>query len=222
MFVLALSLAAADVVVAKTQVGDVGAEVDCADSPPWMVKSHAATHHPTLMQLSPFFHCSLVEELGMCQDEVLNSLCPLSCGSCTAEVNQISKANRRRMFFHSHAPRPQPPSLPLPPPLPPNPPFSPAPDGFQFIASAPELRTLLEAARGTGSVVKAFVPGGDYLLDGSPFAVDGFNLTLVSDALNATLDAKRRSRHFDVTAGSSLELRGIHLIGGRAAVRNAS
>ena len=66
------------------------------------------------------------------------------------------------------------------------------------------------------------MPGGDYLLDGSPFAVDGFNLTLVSDALNATLDAKRRSRHFDVTAGSSLELRGIHLIGGRAAVRSAS
>ena len=67
------------------------------------------------------------------------------------------------------------------------------------------------------------MPGGDYLLDGSPFAVDGFNLTLVSDAVNATLDAKLRSRHFIVTADSSLELRGIHLKGGHELlVRSAS
>ena len=110
-------------------------------------------------------------------------------------------------------------SPPMSPPMPPMPPLSPAPDGFKIIADAPELRTLLESARDTGTTLQIFMRNGVYLLDGSEFVVDGFNLTLVSDVLNATLDAGKRTRHFSVTANGNLALQNIRLVNGQAEVR---
>ena len=107
---------------------------------------------------------------------------------------------------------PMSPSPPTPPSLPPGPP------GAEFATDDAGLRAAIASSPQASAVV--YIPDGAHIpLAGAGLVVGvGQQVRLISSGRGATLDAGRASRHFELAADSRLELVGLTLANGHAAV----
>lgn len=123
-------------------------------------------------------------------------------------------------------PPPTPPAPPLPPhvpppplapPSPPPPPLPPLVPGFVAAASLSVVRMQLEASNRTKAPLSLQLhEGAHFFLGGEQLLVSGFNLTLHSTGIGATLDGQLLSRLLLVEGGAAVQLHNLHLVNGDA------
>jgi hypothetical protein len=84
-------------------------------------------------------------------------------------------------------------------------------------ASLVEVRAQLEASNRTkASLSLQLHEGAHYSLGGEQLRISGFNLTLHSTGIGATLDGQRLSRLLLVEGGAAVRLHNLHLVNGDA------